>query len=326
MKRREFLGLLGGAAICAFAVHPAAGAPVAGKVARIGVLGTAPWPPFEGLREGLRELGYVEGKNVTFEYRWNGGRNDLYPSLAAELVALPVDVIVAIATPAILAARNATATIPIVMAPIADPIKAGLVSNLARPGGMLTGFSNLAADLVGKRLELLKGLVPSLSAVGVLANTTNPYTDFELEHLQPAAAALRISLDVVQATNDEQLDRALRGFRSKRPGGVFVINDQFFLSRHAHVASFMMESRMPSVYGYREFVDAGGLSYYGANYRFEFRQMAEYVDRILNGTKPGDLPVQMVTRFELVINQKTATALGLTIPSMLLALADEVIE
>jgi putative ABC transport system substrate-binding protein len=327
VKRRTFITLLGGAA-AALPLHArsTAAKPVAGKVTRIGVLGTSPWRPLDGLREGLRELGYAEGKDLIYEYRWNKGRNDLYPALAAELVALPVDLIVAIAVPAALAARNATATIPILMAPVADPIKSGLVSNLARPGGNLTGFTNLASEIVGKRLELLKELVPSLSTVAVLANTTNPYAEYELEHMRPAAAASRISLEIIPTTNDEQLDRALSALSSKRPDGVVVINDQFLLSRHERIAASMAANRMPSVYGFREFVDAGGLSYYGANYRLEFRRMADYVDKILNGTKPGDLPVQVATKFELIVNIKTAKLLGLTVPPTLLATADEVIE
>jgi putative ABC transport system substrate-binding protein len=172
----------------------------------------------------------------------------------------------------------------------------------------------------------LKELMPSLSAVAVLANTTNPYAEFELEHMRPAAAASRISLDIIPTTNDEQLDRALNGLRSKRPDGVVVINDQYLLSRHEKIAASMTDNKISSAYGYREFVDAGGLAYYGANYRLEFRRMADYVDKILNGTKPGDLPVQVATRFELVINLKAAKALGLAVPQTLLTSADEVIE
>jgi putative tryptophan/tyrosine transport system substrate-binding protein len=210
MKRRDCLKLLvRGAIACPFAAGPIAAKPMAGKVARIGVLGTSPWPPFDGLREGLRELGYVEGQSLVIEYRWNHGRNDLYPALAAELVALPVDVILTIATPAALAARDATTTIPIVMAPIGDPIKAGLVSSLARPGGNLTGFTNLATEISGKRLEFLKELVPSLSSIAVLGNASNPFTGIELEYMRPAAATLQISLQVVSAANDEQLGQAL---------------------------------------------------------------------------------------------------------------------
>ncbi len=327
MSRREFITLLGGAAVgWPLAAGPITAKPVAGKVARIGVLGTSPWPPFDGLREGLHELGYVEGKNLVFEYRWNRGRNDLYQALAAELIALPVDLILTIATPAALAAREATSTIPIVMAPIGDPIKTGLVSNLARPSGNLTGFTNLATEISGKRLELLKQLVPSLSSIAVLGNTNNPFTAIELEYMRPAAATLQISLDVIPAANDEELGQALDALSRKRPDGVVVVNDQFLLTRRDRIASSMSNDKLPSVYGYREFVEAGGLAYYGANYRLEFRRMADYVDKILNGTKAGDLPIQQPTKFELVLNVKAAKALGLDVPPSLLVLADEVIE
>ena len=265
---------------------------------------------------GLHPLGYVEGKN-----------HGLYPALAAELVALPVDLILTIGTPPALAARNATSSIPIVMAPVGDPIKSGLVPNLiARPGGNLTGFTTLATEISGKRLELMKELVPSLSTVAVLGNTSNPFTEIELEYMRPAAETLRISLDVVPAANDEPLGQALDALSRKRPDGVVVVNDQFLLTRRDRIAASMSGDKLPSVYGFRDFVDAGGLAYYGANNRLEFRRMADYVDRILNGTKPGDLPVQQPTKFELVVNMKTAKLLGLTVPPALLASADEVIE
>jgi putative ABC transport system substrate-binding protein len=327
MKRRGFITLIGGAVFgWPLAATPVAAKPPEGKLFRIGVLGTAPWRPFEGLREGLQALGYLEGRNVSFEYRWNGGRNDLYPALAAELVAIPVDLLVVIALPAALAARNATSTIPILMCPVSDPVKSGLVPNMARPGGNLTGFSNLSSEVVLKRIELVQELVPGLSSIGLLANTSNPYAQFELENMRPAAAAAKISLDVVPAINDEQLDHALVTLARQRPGAVIAINDQYFLSRHVQIVKALNDSKLPSVFGYREFVDAGGLAYYGANYRLEFRRMAEYADRILNGTKPGELPVQAVTRFELVLNQRAAGALGMPLPPMLLARADEVIE
>jgi len=325
MNRRKFIALLSGAATAGI-VRPAHAAPVPGKVARIGVLGTAPWPPFEGLRDGLRARGYIEGTHVTYEYRWNSGRNDAYAALAAELVALPVDLICTIATPASLAARDATSTIPILMTPVGDPVKSGIVASLARPGGNLTGFTNLAPVIVGKRLELLKELVPSLSRIAVLANTTNPYTDFELEHLRPGSVALGVSFELIGASNGEQLDHALRAIIEKRPDGVFVVNDQFLLSSRNRIVTTLADSKIPAVYGFRDYVDAGGLAYYGANYPLEFRRMAEYADKILNGTKAGDMPIQVATKFELVINLKSAQAIGLTVSPMLLSRADEVTE
>lgn len=326
MKRRDVLALVGGGVACVCAAFAATAKPVEGRTARIGVLGTAPWAPFEDLREGLRELGYIEGKHIAFEYRWNKGHNETYPTLAAGLVALPVDLIITIATPAALAARDATSTIPILMVPVGDPIKSGLVANLTHPGGNLTGFTVFTADTAGKRAELLKETVPSLSRLAVLANPANPYTKLEFANLEPTAAALGIALETVGASTDEQLDQALDTLRRRRPDAVLVVNDQFLLSRRDRIVASITEARLPSVYGFREYVDAGGLLYYGSNYRAEFRRAAEYVDKILNGAKPGDLPVQQATTFELVLNLKTAAAIGLTVPRSVLARADEVIE
>jgi putative ABC transport system substrate-binding protein len=327
MRRRDFIAAVRvAAAASVWTALPAMAKPVDGRTARIGVLGTAPWAPFEGLREGLRELGYIEGKHIVFEYRWNKGHNEFYPALAAELAALPVDLIITIATPAALAARDATSSIPILMVPVGDPVKSGLVSNLRHPGGNLTGFTIFTADTAGKRVELLKQALPSLSHLAVLANPANPYTKLEVANLEPAAAALDIALETVGASGDEQLDQALDTLRRHRPDAVFVVNDQFLLSRRDRIVGSITKERLPSIYGFREYVDAGGLLYYGSNYRAEFRRAADYVDKILNGANPGDLPVQQATTFELVLNLKTAKALGLTVPQILLAQADEVIE
>jgi len=273
------------------------------------------------LREGLRDLGYVEGESLRLEYRWAEGRYDRYPDLAAELVALPVDAIVTVTTPAALAAQRTTSRIPIIMAAIGDAISTGLVSNLAHPGGNITGFSSLAPDLGVKRVEFLKDLVPTLSRLAVLSNTTNPYAALELERVQPAAVALEIRLQVVSASDDDQLSALLETVRRQSFDGVLVINDQFLLSRRDRIVSFMAETRLPAVYGYREFVDIGGLAY-----RSQFRQAAGYIDKVLHGAKPGDLPVQQPTKFELVINLKTANALGLAVQPAILGRVDEVIE
>ena len=278
-------------------------------------------PPLDGLREGLRDLGYVEGESLRLEYRWAEGRYDRYPDLAAELVALPVDAIVTVTTPAALAAQRTTSRIPIIMAAIGDAISTGLVSNLAHPGGNITGFSSLAPDLGVKRVEFLKDLVPTLSRLAVLSNTTNPYAALELERVQPAAVALEIRLQVVSASDDDQLSALLETVRRQSFDGVLVINDQFLLSRRDRIVSFMAETRLPAVYGYREFVDIGGLAY-----RSQFRQAAGYIDKVLHGAKPGDLPVQQPTKFELVINLKTANALGLAVQPAILGRVDEVIE
>jgi putative ABC transport system substrate-binding protein len=300
--------------------------PVAGKLALIGVLANAPVAPLDGLREGLRDLGYVEGESLRLEYRCAEGRYDRYPDLAAELVALPVDAIVTVTTSAALAAQRTTSRIPIIMAAIGDAISAGLVSNLAHPGGNITGFSSLAPDLVVKRVEFLKDLVPTLSRLVVLSNTTDPYAVVELERVQPTAVALGIRLQVVSASDDRQLNALLETVRRESFDGALVINDQFLLSRRDRIVSFMAEMRLPAIYGYREFGDIGGLASYATDYRSQFRQAAGYVDKVLHGAKPGDLPVQQPTKFELVINLKTANTLGLTIPRTLLGRTDEVIE
>jgi len=324
VRRRDLIALIIGAAapwlLIATIVQVAAD-PVAGKLALIGVLANAPVAPLDGLREGLRDLGYVEGESLRLEYRWAEGRYDRYPGLAAELVALPVDAIVTVTTPAALAAQRTTSRIPIIMAAIGDAISTGLVSNLAHPGGNITGFSSLAPDLGVKRVEFLKDLVPTLSRLAVLSNTTNPYAALELERVQPAAVALEIRLQVVSASDDDQLSALLETVRRQSFDGVLVINDQFLLSRRDRIVSFMAETRLPAVYGYREFVDIGGLAY-----RSQFRQAAGYIDKVLHGAKPGDLPVQQPTKFELVINLKTANALGLAVQPAILGRVDEVIE
>jgi putative ABC transport system substrate-binding protein len=231
-----------------------------------------------------------------------------------------------VTTPAALAAQRTTSRIPIIMAAIGDAISTGLVSNLAHPGGNITGFSSLAPDLGVKRVEFLKDLVPTLSRLAVLSNPTNPYAALELERVQPAAVALEIRLQVVSASDDDQLSALLETVRRQSFDGALVINDQFLLSRRDRIVSFMAETRLPAVYGYREFVDIGGLASYATDYRSQFRQAAGYVDKALHGAKPGDLPVQQPTKFELVINLKTANALDLTKPRTLLARVDEIIE
>ena len=235
MRLHDLIAFIIGAAalwLLIATVVPVAADPVAGKLALIGVLANAPVPPFDGLRAGLRDLGYVEGKNFRLEYRWAEGRYDRYPDLAAELVALPVDAIVTVTTSAALAAQRTTSRIPIIMAAIGDPISVG-VSNLAHPGGNITGFSSLAPDLVVKRVEFLKDLVPTLSRLVVLSNPTNSYAALELERVQPAAVALGIRLQVVSASDDDQFNALLETFPRQSFDGVLVINDQFLLSRRA---------------------------------------------------------------------------------------------
>jgi putative ABC transport system substrate-binding protein len=323
MKRREFMKLLGGA-MAGWPIAARAQQPV--KNVRIGVLGTSPLPPLQRLFRKLPEYGYVEGRNLRLETRFAEGRDDRYPALAAELVALPVDVIVTWGTPAALAAKQATATIPIVMGSIADPVSVGVVSNLARPEGNITGFSSQNVDLEVKRLELLKDLLPQLARVGILGNAANPFLDVVLKKLRPTADQMRIALELVEVYNSDQIEGALVRLDQARPDAVLVPSDNLLLTKRREIAAALARSKLPAVYAIREFATAGGLIVHGANLGVLFEHAAGYVDRILKGTRPADLPVQLATEFELIINLKAAAALGLTLPPTLLARANEVIE
>ena len=323
MKRREFMKLLGGA-MAGWPIAARAQQPV--KNVRIGVLGTSSLPPLQRLFRKLPEYGYVEGRNLRLEMRFAEGRDDRYPALAAELVALPVDVIVTWGTPAALAAKQATTTIPIVMGSIADPVSVGVVSNLARPEGNITGFSSQNVDLEVKRLELLKDLLPQLARVGILGNAANPFLDVVLKKLRPTADQMRIALELVEVYNSDQIEGALVRLDQARPDAVLVPSDNLLLTKRREIAAALARSKLPAVYAIREFATAGGLIVHGANLGVLFEHAAGYVDRILKGTRPADLPVQLATEFELIINLKAAAALGLTLPPTLLARADEVIE
>jgi putative ABC transport system substrate-binding protein len=328
MKRREFITLLGGAAV---AWPVAARAQQPGKMPQIGYLGVSSpslEPHYvEAFREKLRDLGHVEGKNVTIEYRWAEGQDDRLPNLASELVHLSPDVIVTTGTPGAVAAMQATKTIPIVMASSADPVGSGLVAGLARPGGNVTGFTILGPELEGKRLEILKQAVPGLSRLAVLWNPSNPGIVSYFETVKNAGRALQISLDpVVEVRRSEEFDNAFIAIARSRPHALTVIADRFLLSHRKQIVEFAAVKRLPSMYPYREYVDAGGLMSYAPSNIELFRGTAIYVDRILKGAKPGDLPIQEPTKFELVINLKTAKALGLDVPLHLQQLADDVIE
>jgi putative tryptophan/tyrosine transport system substrate-binding protein len=322
MRRREFITLLGGAAV-AWPLPLSAQTP--SRLWKIGVLANEPWPPLEGLRNGLRDLGYVEGKSHRFEYRFAQGRAERFPALASELVNLPVDLIVAWGTPASLAAHKATSTIPIVMS-AGDPVGVGLVSGLARPGGNVTGMSVQMAEQEGKRLELLKKLLPDFSRVAVLSNPSNPYCVIAVREARLGATALGLQFDLVEASDSRGLDDAFLMLNRIGPDAVLVVADPFLAGEGARIAEQMIKSRLPSMYSYHESVVAGGLMTYTTNYYDIFRREGLFIDKIFKGAKPGDLPVQQPTKFELVINLKTAKALGLTIPPSLLALADDVIE
>ena len=310
----------------AVAAWPLAGwAQAPSRLWKIGVLANEPWPPLEGLRHGLRDLGYVEGKSHRFEYRFAQGRAERFPALASELVNLPVDVIVAWGTPASLAAHKATSAIPIVMS-AGDPIGAGIVSSLARPGGNVTGMSVQMAEQEGKRLELLKKVLPSFSRVAVLSNPSNPYCVIAVREARLGATALGLQFELVEASDSHNLDDAFLKLSRVRPDAVLVVADPFLAGERTRIAEQMVKIRLPSIFSYHEHVVAGGLMTYTTNYYDVFRRQGLFIDKIFKGAKPGDLPVQQPTKFELVINLKTAKALGLTIPPSLLALADEVIE
>jgi putative ABC transport system substrate-binding protein len=329
VKRREFIALLSGAA----AGWPiTADAQQTAKVARIGYLAlnlaAAPYLP-EAFRQGLRDLGYIEGRNVMIEYRSAEGKAERLPALAAELVALKVDVIVAAGTPAALAAKQATRTLTIVFPVAVDPITSGLVTSLARPGGNITGLSVLAPELVGKCLELLKQAVPGVSRVAVLwqPGALGERTEKDmLNGADVAARALGVRLQFVEARGPENFDRVFSEMTRARAGALTVLGSVMFVNERRRLVDLAAKNRLPAVYAQREFVDAGGLMSYGANVADLSRRAATYVDKILKGAKPADLPVEQPTKFELVINARTAKALGLTIPQSLLLRADQVIH
>jgi putative ABC transport system substrate-binding protein len=302
LKRREFIALLGGVA-----VWPLAGHAQSADLRSIGILASQPLPPFQRFVRKLREYGYIEGQNVRFVSRFAEGRDDRYPAMAAELAALSLDLIVTWGTPAALAAKQATRTIPVVMAAIGDPVSVGIVSNLARPNGNITGFAAQNVDLEGKRLELLNDLLPHVSRVG-------------------AAEQLHITLDVFEIRSVGEIGAALDRLNSARPDGVLVAADLLLLTQRNEIAAALAKSKLPAVYPFREYAGVGGLMIHGANLSVLSERAAGYVERILKGAKPADLPVQLATEFELIINLRTASIMGLTVPPTLIARADEVIE
>ncbi len=329
--RLRSIGLIVTLALSVLLAPLAADAQQPGKVFQIGYLGNST-PSLEsalveGFRRGLHEHGYVEGQNIILHYRWAEGRIEPLSSLAAELVQLKVDVIVTSGTPAGLAAKRATTTIPIVVADVGDAIGAGLVLSLARPGGNVTGLSGLTPELEGKRLELLKETVPQLSRIAVLMNPANPFTPLAWKETQTAARALRITLQPAEVRVVDDFERVFAAIRKAKPDAMVVIADRpFLISHRARIVSFAAQQRLPTIYSFREFVEEGGLIVYGPSFVEMFRRAATYVDKILKGAKPADLPVEQPTKFELVINLKTAKALGLTIPQSVLIRADEVIQ
>ncbi len=302
----------------------------AGKVHRIGFLGNST-PALETnlvgpFREGLREFGYIEGRNILIEYRWAEGKYERFPPLIGELIALKVDVIVTAGTPAALAVKRATAAIPLVMVAVGDPVGTGLVASLALPGGNATGLTSIAPDLEGKRLEMLNAIVPKLSQVAILWNPDNAFHLKAEKEARAAAQALRVHVYSVGVRTAEDLDRAFDTILRERPGAFIMLADRIFLHDRARIVDFAARNRLPAVYAYRELVEAGGLMSFGPNYADMHRRAATYVDKILKGAKPSDLPVELPTKFEFVINLKSAKALGLAVPQTVLLLADEVIQ
>jgi putative ABC transport system substrate-binding protein len=296
---------------------------------RIGVLLLARSPESEEaqvFRRALLGAGYSEGSDVVIEWRSADGDYGRVPELVADLVQSKVDVVVVESTVATQAAKRATSTIPIVMTSTADPVGSGLVANLAHPGGNVTGLTIMTTDLVGKRLQLLKDMVPRLARVAVLANPDSPYTRKVSEELKAVAPSLSIKLNVLSARTPEQLDPAFSAISRAHAQALYVIEDSMFVIHRATILERTSKARLPAIYGQREFTDQGGLMSYGTNFGDMFRRAAGYVDKILKGAKPGDLPIEQPTRFELVVNLKTANALGITIPEAVLLRADEVIR
>jgi putative tryptophan/tyrosine transport system substrate-binding protein len=326
MDRRTFLAITTGA----LAAPLAAEAQQVGKVYRIGVLERTS-PPlntanFDAFRQGLQDLGYVEGKNLVIEYRSAEGRSERFPTLATELVNLKVDLILTRGTPATLAAKKVTGTIPVVMAASGDPIGGGIVTSLARPGGNVTGLSAVVADVMGKRLELLSEMVPAVSRIGAILNMSNPAVVTEWKELQVAGQPPGMELQLLDVRTRGELEHAFEAAVQHRVRALLVGIDDLTLMHRRVIVDLAAKHRMPAIYASREFVDAGGLMTYGISYPHLYRRAATYVDKILRGGKPADLPIEQPTKFELVINLKTAKALGLTIPPSLLLRADQVIE
>ena len=301
-----------------------------GKSRRVGILTavTAPTiePLHELLRQELRERGYVEGQHIVLESRSAEGHYERLPALAAQLVALPVAVLVTWGTPATVAAKQVTSTVPIIFLAVGDPVGSGIVASLAQPGGNVTGVSNLTAELSAKQLELLKEIVPGLRQVAVLLNPRNPVSALQLRWTELAAQALGVQLQVVKVHDPSEFEAAFLSMTRERAGALTVLADTMFLSQRRQIVDLAVKHRLPAMFNAREYAEAGGLIAYGPRLADQWQRAAYYVDRILKGTKPADLPVEQPTKFELAISLKTAQALGITMPPSLLVLADEVIQ
>ena len=324
MKRRDFITLVGGAA----AAWPlAARAQHAGKTWRIAFIAHVPSIIYEEpLFDDLRELGYVEGQNIIIERRYAEGRPERFQEFAAEMVRLKADLIITTTTPAALAARNATTTIPIVIPTAIDPVGTGLIASFAHPGGNITGGAILVGELAAKRLQLLKEVVPNLSRTGVLWNSANPANALALRETDGAARAIGVTLQSHEVKGPKDFEVAFARMAEERLDALFVLDDALTIQYGKQIADFAMQKRLPSVFSAKDGVEAGGLMTYGPRYSEMMRRAASLVDKILRGAEPASLPMEQPTAFDLVINLKTANAIGLTVPPLLLARADEVIE
>jgi len=324
MQRREFIAFLGVAAAWPLA------ASAQSKISRIGFMGnsTAALEAnlVDAFREGLHELGYEEGRNIVIEYRWADGNYDRFPALVAELIAAKVDAIVTAGTPAALAVKKATTTVPLVMVAVGDPVGTGLVPSLARPGGNLTGLSSIAPDLEGKRLQLLREIVPALSHVAMFVNSLNPFHVSSMRQARAAAQAMGIKLQLHDIQKSEDLDDAFAAVRKERPDAVHILADRVFLHNRQRIVNFMREQRLPNVNAYQELVEVGGLMSYGPSYEDMHKRAAIYVDKILKGAKPADLPIEQPSKFTFIVNLKAVKELDVTVPSQLLGLADQLVD
>ena len=325
MRRREFITLLGGVAswpLAARAQQPAM--PVIGFLNSASPDGYA--VPVRAFRQGLKDIGYVEGQNVAIEYRWAEGQYDRLPALAADLVRRQVTAIAATSTPAALTAKAATTTIPIVFTTASDPMRLGLVASLSRPGGNVTGATQLNVEVGPKRLELVRELLPAATIIALLVNPTNPVAETLARDLQAAARTIGLQLHILNASTERDIDDAFANLAKLRASALVVGSDVFFNTRSEQLGALTVRHGVPTIYQYREFAAAGGLMSYGGSITDSYRRAGGYTGRILKGEKPADLPVQQSTKVELIINLKTAKTLGLTFPLSLLGRADEVIE
>ena len=327
MKRRSFITLLGGAAAWPIVAGAQQPAPTV-RQARVGVLTASPPTPamLNAFREGMRERGYIEGQNLSIDVRWPQETFEQNPAVAAELASANVDVIVAWSTPAVIAARRATSTIPIVMVSVGDPVGAGFITSLARPGGNITGLSTITLDINAKLVALLVELVPGIKHVGVVSNSYNPNVAVQLRKTEDAVRKLGLRSHVVEARTPEEYERAFARLSVERVSGVVLLADPSVIEQAQKIAELAQAARLPTAFQRRENVEAGGLMSYGGSISYQFRQAAFYVDRLLKGAKPADLPVEQPTKLDFVINLKIAKALGLTVPLIMQMTADEVIE